>query len=84
MNLMLMEALADKDWPRAHTYKKIVEDQIKTVGKCAKADVDSAVNQLANTDGYIDQHEDGVRLTLRTLEDSYWHMLFSICSEGKK
>ena len=79
MNLMLMEALADRDWGRAQTYLGIVEDTIKGVGKCARVDVSHALDDLKNTKKYIDMKEEGVRLTLRTLEDAFWETIFHIC-----
>lgn len=81
MQLMLMEALADKDWPRAETYRKIVEDTIKDVGKCAKVDLTPALDTMKNTKQYIEMKEEGIRVTLRTLEDAFWNTLFRVCQK---
>jgi len=83
MQLMLMEALADKRWESAETYRKIVEDSIRETSKCANVDLGPAVDQLKNTKKYIEMKEEGVRLTLRTLEDAFWTTLFNVCRDEK-
>jgi len=83
MQLMLMEALADKRWDDAQTYREIVEDTIKDVAKCAKIDPSIPLSYMKNTKEYIDMKEEGIRLTLRTLEDAFWHTIFKVCEAGK-
>jgi len=81
MELMLMEALADKRWDTAETYRKIVEDTIKDVGKCAKVDLTTALDTMKNTKEYIEKKEEGIRLVLRTLEDAFWNTIFKVCQK---
>jgi len=81
MQLMLMEALADRDWDRAKHYLDVVKDSIDDVSKCAKVDLTPAKEYLEKTDEYINMREEGVRLTLRTLEDSFWHTLYNVCKK---
>jgi len=79
MQLMLMEALADKRWDSAETYREIVQDTIKEVAKCAKIDPAIPLSYMENTKKYIEMKEEGIRLTLRTLEDAFWHTIANVC-----
>jgi len=79
MMLMLMEALADRRWKDAKFYEDVVEDTIKDVAKCAGIDPRIPLSYLENTDKYIDMKEEGIRLTLRTLEDAFWHTIAKVC-----
>jgi len=79
MQLMLMEALADKRWDAAKHYLNVVKDAIKEAGECAGVDVKPALNTLEKTGEYIEMKEEGIRLTLRTLEDAFWETIFHVC-----
>lgn len=82
MQLMVMEAMADKRWDSAKWYVEgPVKDTIKNIGKCTGADMTSALSCLKDTTKYIDQKEEGIRVTLRTLEDAYWMAIAKSCTE---
>jgi len=77
MMLMLMEAIADKNWESAETYQDITKEAIKSVGKCSNTDVSSAIRRMENVKDYLITKE--IRPTMRVLQDTFWEMIGDVC-----
>ena len=83
MQLLLMEALADKDWKRANLYQEFTKEAIEKTGECSRADMSAALDSVNKIPQYVEQHEEGVRPALRCLEDAFWMSIHKCCVPEK-
>ena len=81
MQLMFMEAMADRSVDGMRFYKTSVLEAIASVGKCTKADVSAGMDfaKQLNDSAAI---KDAIRPNMRLLQDAYWHTLFKVCAGG--